>query len=71
MPLAYLLDENLRGPLATGLWHHNLLDADRVDFVCVGDIPDLPLGASDLEILAWTERKNRVLVSNFPIRSTS
>lgn len=64
MPLAYLLDENLRGPLATGLRHHNLLGINPVGFVCVGDIPDLPLGASDLEILAWAEREDRVLVSN-------
>ena len=39
MPLAYLLDENLRGPLATGLWHHNLLGVNPVDFICVGDVP--------------------------------
>jgi hypothetical protein len=64
MPLAYLLDENLRGPLATGLWHHNLLRVNPVDFVCVGNVADLPLGASDLEIIAWAERANRILVSN-------
>jgi Domain of unknown function (DUF5615) len=64
MPQAYLLDENLRGPLATGLWHHNLLGVDPVDFVCVGDLSGLPLGASDLEILAWSQQENRILVSN-------
>jgi hypothetical protein len=63
MPLAYLLDENLRGPLAKGLWNHNQRGVDPLDFLCVGDSPDLPLGAPDADILLWAERVQRVLVS--------
>jgi predicted nuclease of predicted toxin-antitoxin system len=63
MPLRFVLDENQRGPLWRSIVRHNLLGVDRVDVVRVGDMPDLPLGASDPEILDWCERENRILVT--------
>jgi hypothetical protein len=65
MPVAYLLDEHLRGG---GLWQaiqqHNAGGGLFLDVVRVGDPPDLPLGRLDPEILLWTERQGRILVSN-------
>ncbi len=29
----------------------------------VGDVPDLPLGAHDLELLRWAEAEDRIIVS--------
>src|SRR3954453_23155519 len=64
MPLRYLLDEHLRGG---GLWqaiqHHNALGVDPLDVVRVGDLPDLPQGMPDADILEWTERQGRIFVS--------
>lgn len=64
MPLAFLLDEHLRGG---GLWQaiqqHNALGADPIDTIRVGDSPDLPLGTPDPDILLWAERQGRILIS--------
>lgn len=63
MPLRYLLDENLRGPLWQAVRQHNSQGQHLLDVVRVGDPPDLPLGASDPDILLWTEREGRLFVS--------
>jgi hypothetical protein len=63
MPIRYLLDEHLRGPLWDIILRHNSRGADLLDATRVGDEPDLPTGASDPEILIWAERERRVLVS--------
>ncbi len=63
MALQLVLDENQRGLLWRGIVRHNKLGINPVDAVCVGDPLDLPLGASDPEILTWCERENRILVS--------
>jgi hypothetical protein len=63
MALRFVLDENQRGLLWRAIVRHNKRGVNPVDAVCVGDSPDLPLGASDLEILVWCERENRILVS--------
>jgi hypothetical protein len=64
MPLRYLLDEDLRGG---GLWQaiqqHNSSSPHPLDSVRVGDPPDLPLGTLDPDVLIWTEREGRVLIS--------
>src|SRR5947207_10914 len=64
MPLAYLLDEHLRGG---GLWHailrHNALSPYPIDTHRVGDPLDLPLGSLDPDILIWVEREGRVLLT--------
>lgn len=64
MPPRYLLDENLRGG---GLWQaiqqHNGRGVDVLDVVRVGDLPDLPLGLADPDVLSWAEANGRVFVS--------
>src|SRR5947209_5200983 len=55
MPLSYVLDEHLRGPLWAALRQHN---AGGVD-----DPPDLPRGTSDPDLLLWAEREGRVVVT--------
>ena len=42
---------------------HNLRTDHALDIVCVGESSELPLGISDLEILQWAERKQRILVT--------
>ena len=63
MPLRYVLDEHLRGPLWDGIQRHNLSGADPIDATRVGDPHDLPTGIPDPDILLWTEREGRILVS--------
>lgn len=63
MPLRYVLDENLRGILWLALQQHNARGLAPVDAVRVGDLPDLPLGTPDPDVLLWAERKGRVLAT--------
>jgi hypothetical protein len=63
MPLAFLLDEHLRGPLWQAIVRHNATGGLWLDVVCVGDPADLALGASDPEILQWAERESRLVVT--------
>lgn len=63
MPLRFLLDEHLRGPLWLAILRHNLQGGLPLDVVRVGDAPDLPLGSSDPVLLQWAERENRILLS--------
>ena len=63
MALRFVLDENLRGLLWRAIVRHNQTGVDRLDAVRVGDTPDLPLGATDPEILLWCQREDRILVS--------
>jgi Domain of unknown function (DUF5615) len=63
MPLRYVLDENLRGPLWNAIQQHNASGMDPLDAVRVGDPPDLPLRTADPAILLWAEREGRVLVT--------
>lgn len=63
MALAFLLDENLRGPLWRAIELHNRRGTLPLDAVRVGDAAELPLGARDEDVLAWADRENRILVS--------
>ena len=63
MPLGFLLDEHLRGPLWTMIQRHNLSSDLQLDIVRVGDVADLPLGTLDGELLLWAEHENRILVT--------
>jgi hypothetical protein len=63
MPVSYVLDEHLRGPLWHAIRQHNAAGAYPIDVVRVGDPPDLPLGSVDPDILLWAERQGRVLVT--------
>jgi hypothetical protein len=64
MPLAFVLDENLRGG---AIWHatqqHNAACVDVLDVTRVGDPTDLPIGTNDPDLLKWAERADRILVS--------
>ncbi len=63
MPLAYVLDEHLRGILFQAIQQHNAASVFPIDAVQVGDPLDLPLGSADPFILLWAEREGRVVVS--------
>jgi len=63
MPLAYVLDEHLRGPLWRAVQRHNALGTEPLDALRVGDPSDLPLGTGDAELLLWAEKANRLLIS--------
>jgi Domain of unknown function (DUF5615) len=63
MPLRFVLDENQRGLLWRAVVRHNQIGVSPLDVVRVGDLPDLPLGSTDPQILLWCERENRILVS--------
>lgn len=63
MPLQFLLDEHLRGPLWKAIQRHNHQSEYSIDAARVGDSPDLPLGSADPEILLWAERENRIVIT--------
>ena len=64
MPIRFLLDENLRGPMWDAVQRHNAAGLDPIDVVRVGDPADLPCGTSDPVVLLWAEREGRILESN-------
>jgi hypothetical protein len=43
---------------------HNLAGVQPIDAVRVGDLADLPLQASDPEILVWAEQAGRILLTS-------
>jgi hypothetical protein len=63
MSVAFLIDENLRGTLGVGILRHNRIGMNPIDAVVVGEASELPLGSSDVEILAWAESQARIVVS--------
>src|SRR5262245_33801477 len=63
MPLTFLLDEHLRGPLWRAIQRHNASGGLPIDALRVGDPADLPLGSVDPAVLAWAERKDRILLT--------
>ena len=63
MPVAFVLDEHLRGGLWQAIQSHNAKGVLLIDAVRVGDLPDLPLGSQDPDILLWAEANGRILVS--------
>ena len=64
MPIAFVLDENLRGkPLWRAIRHHNLSRGTRIDATRVGDPTDLPLGSPDSDILVWADRTDRIILT--------
>ena len=72
MPIAFVLDENLRGkPLWQAIRHHKPGGMPRVVATRVGDPTDLPLGSTDSDIVAWAAREDRVILTEdaatFPV----
>ena len=64
MPVRFLLDEQMRGkPLWHALRRLQSSGSFAIDVIRVGDAPDLPLGTTDPDILIWSEREGRILIS--------
>src|SRR4051812_22500166 len=63
MPLRFLLDEHLRGPIWHAVQRHNAQGNLPLDVVRVGDPSDLPLGSDDPTVLLWAEREDRILIT--------
>ncbi len=63
MPIQYLLDEHLRGPLWRAIQRHNDRGDDRLEAVRVGDTSSPTLGTPDPQLLLWIEHNRRILVS--------
>jgi hypothetical protein len=63
MPLAFLLDEHLRGDLWDHIRAHNAGGGPPIDAERVGGPPDLPRGSKDPAILIWAEENGRIVVS--------
>src|SRR5438876_8684909 len=63
MPLSFVLDEQLRGPLWNAILRHNARGSYPLDVVRVGDEPLLPLSALDPEVLLWAEQHGRILIT--------
>lgn len=63
MPLDFVFDEQLRGPLWQAVLRHNLAGIDPLNVVRVGDLEELPLGATDPAILQWAQLHDRLLVT--------
>ena len=61
MPLVFVIDEHLRGPLKQAILDHNAGGSPWIDAVAVGDEPTLPDGIKDPEILLWSEGNDRIL----------
>ena len=72
MPIAFVLDENLRGkPLWPAICHRKVGAGPTIDATRVGDRNDLPLGSSDAAILFWAECNCRIVLTEdaatFPV----
>lgn len=63
MALAYLLDEQLRGPLWRAIRRHNQTRVRTLDVLRVGEDDAPPLGTPDQELLIWAELTNRILIT--------
>ena len=63
MAPCFLLDENQRGLLWRAIVRHNQAAILPLDVFRVGDSPDLPLGSTDADVLLWSEREGRILVT--------
>jgi hypothetical protein len=64
MPIAFLLDEHLRGkPMWHAIRRHNPSRGLLIHATRVGDPGDLPLGSADAAILVWAERVGRIVLT--------
>jgi hypothetical protein len=60
----FLLDEHLRGLLHRALIRHARKQNVSLDVIAVGDVPGLPLGSKDPEILSYVEKEERILITS-------
>ena len=64
MSLQFLFDENINAKLSQAVTRHNLHGELPLNIIRVGEPADLPLSSTDGEILTWSEREQRILVTN-------
>ena len=64
MALRYLFDEHLRGTLPQVVIRSARRQVFVINVVQVGDVPDVPLGSSDPQLLRWAEINDRILISH-------
>lgn len=62
MPLRFLIDEDILG-LADALREFSSAAMIEVDVVAVGDVDGPQRGTNDLQLLAWAEQNDRVIVT--------
>lgn len=63
MSIAFVLDEDMRGPLWRAILDHNSQGIQPIDATRVGDLLDLPLGTRDPDLLIWAENAQRIIVT--------
>ncbi|MGC8642469.1 MAG: hypothetical protein ACP5XB_21620 [Isosphaeraceae bacterium] len=63
MPVRFVLDKNLRGPVWDAVAVANGMTEEPIEITRVGDSPELPLGSQDPAILLWAERNGFIRVS--------
>lgn len=63
MPLRFVMDEHLRGPLWNLLIRHNGKGNNPIDVVRVGDEDSVSLGTADPLLLAWAWEQDRILIT--------
>jgi hypothetical protein len=60
----FLLDEHMRGMLVDAIRQRNADGTGaHLDVVVIGELPDLPRGSLDPDILLWAEREDRLFVT--------
>jgi hypothetical protein len=60
MPIRYVIDECLRDEM---LFRILKSLENPIDVVRVGDIPELPIGIKDEDLLQWASRSGRIVVT--------
>jgi hypothetical protein len=61
--IAFVFDENLRGPPLAAVRRHNRSGLPPVDATEVGEPADLPRGTPDPTLLVWAETNGRIVVT--------
>ena len=59
----FILDENLRGKLWSGILRHNSIAGILIDCVRVGDPLNPPRQTQDAQLLQWANAERRILVT--------
>lgn len=65
MPLGLLIDEcSFRRELLHAIQNHAMRESVSIDVLCVGDTGGPPRGTLDTELIEWSIRLDRALVSD-------
>ena len=60
VPLRFVFDEHMRGPLLHAVQTHNAKGNPTIDATQLGDPQDLPRGTLDPDFLIWAEHNDRL-----------